>query len=145
MTQTTQKNSLEMYYKDSIGPKTTAAPYILRLTEWKDYPAPVLVIKERRELVNSKSRLMDKRQSELTMSYPSIYKLYDISHISGESLRRCITVIKQILSSVKDDEGIPFELQRFMSKEGLKLRLNLPLDETAGGQARAYLQAPDES
>jgi len=32
------------------------------------------------------------------------------------------------------DEGIPLELQRFFSTEGLKLRVDLPLDENTGAK-----------
>jgi len=129
-----KKFDLEQYYKDRIEPKTPTSPFILKITEWAKYPIPVLVVKERREVINSRTRLLDKKESVLPMALPPRYRLYDISHVSGESLRRCLGTIKQIVSQVKDEEGIPLELQRFFSTEGLKQRVNLPLDENIGAK-----------
>lgn len=128
------KFNLIQYHKEHLESKTQSSPFTLRFSEWKKYPIPVLVIKERREVVPSSSNIVEKRQSELITPTASTYRLFDVSHISGDALRRCQTVIKQIVSQVKDDEGIPLELQRFISKEGLKMRINLPLDENAGAK-----------
>ena len=92
------------------------------------------MVKQRREVINTRIRTADKKQPELTLSAPPTYRLYDVSHISGESQRRCLSIIRQIVAQVRDDQGIPLELQRFFTREGMKLRLNLPLDERAGAK-----------
>ena len=35
---------------------------------------------------------------------------------------------------MRDEYGIPLELQRYLTREGLALRVNLPLDEEAGAK-----------
>jgi len=60
--------------------------------------------------------------------------LADRGHLSGEPQRRCLPIVRGIVSGVRDDGGAPLELQRYMTREGLKLRLNLPLDEDAGAK-----------
>ena len=130
----TPKFNLDQYHKETVAPHTLTSPFTLRITEWKKYPIPVLVVKERREVMKTRTKTADKKQSELTLSAPPTYRLYDVSHISGESQRRCLSIIRQIVAQVRDDQGIPLELQRFFTREGLKRRLNLPLDERAGAK-----------
>jgi len=43
-------------------------------------------------------------------------------------------VLRQIVEPVQDDAGIPLELPRYLTMEGLRLRLNLPLDDEAGAK-----------
>jgi hypothetical protein len=43
-------SDLRTYYDRRLAPRWRRAPYILRITEWKDLPAPVLVAKERQGL-----------------------------------------------------------------------------------------------
>lgn len=38
------------------------------------------------------------------------------------------------IEPVCDDAGVPLELHRFLTREGLKLRVNLPLDDEAGAK-----------
>lgn len=136
-----KKFDLDTYHKEVISPVAATSPFTLRITEWNRYPVPVLVVKERREIINNtRTKLLDKRQPELMPSAPAGYRLHDVSHISGEPMRRCMSVIKQMVSQVRDDAGIPLELQRFFSKEGLKKRLNLPLDETAGAKLGLFFK-----
>lgn len=130
----TQKFNLDQYHKETLEPLSLTSPFTLRITEWKKYPPPVLVIKERREVAAAPTTIGDHKQQDLTLSVPSSYRLYDVSHISGESLRRILSIIRKILSQVRDEQGIPLELQRFMTQEGLKRRVNLPLNERAGAK-----------
>jgi hypothetical protein len=46
--QAKQKTDLATHYRQHLEPRWRKAPFVLRITEWKDYPIPVLAIKERR-------------------------------------------------------------------------------------------------
>lgn len=124
---------LHKHHVERLEPLVPKSPYVLRITEWKDYPVPVLVIKERRayQLDTHNSR----KQVQVPLLEPPVKRiLVEIGSIYGEPLRRCLPVFWHIVSVVRDNQDIPLELQRYMNKEGLRLRLNLPLDEEAGAK-----------
>ena len=124
---------LRKHHVERLEPLVPKSPYVLRITEWKDYPVPVLVIKERRayQLDTHNSR----KQVQVPLLEPPVKRiLVEIGSIYGEPLRRCLPVFWHIVSVVRDNQDIPLELQRYMNKEGLRLRLNLPLDEEAGAK-----------
>ncbi len=124
---------LNKHHKAHLEPLWRRARFVLRITEWKNYPPPVLAIKERQESAEA-----DKDTG--TVKPPSTFptkahgKLVERGHIVGESQRRCLPVFRAILARVRDDAGIPLELQRYLTQDGLRLRLNLPLDEEAGAK-----------
>jgi len=121
---------LQKYHAENLNHLVIKAPYTLRITEWKQYAIPVLVIKERREIVETKKQ---EHQVQLPMvSQETKKELIELGHICGEALRRIQPVIKHILSGVQDEADISLELGRYISQEGLRLRINLPLDEEAG-------------
>lgn len=122
---------LEKHQIERLEPLVAKAPYILRLTEWKEYPVPVLVLKERREYLEDKKP--PSRQLPL-ISRPIRRVLVEIATLHGESLGRCLPLLREMLKTVRDDADIPLELQRYMTKAGLRLRCNLPLDEEAGAK-----------
>lgn len=121
-------SDLRTNYDRRLAPRWRLAPYVLRLTEWKDLPVPVLVIKERHGL----SQGAHSSQLSLPLDGQPRSKLLDRGHLAGEPLRRCLSVLRSILERVCDDKGVPVGLERYLSQEGLKLRLSLPLDEEAG-------------
>jgi hypothetical protein len=102
---------------DRINSMLKQAPWILRVTQYKDKPVPVLVIKERVWL--------DKESKDKN-------HLKERGLIYGQSLRRCLPIIQMIIREVHDKEGIPLELDSFLSKDRITFRGNLPLDEEAG-------------
>jgi hypothetical protein len=123
---------LSRHHKENINHLVPSAPYTLRITEWKKFPVPVLVIKERREIIETRKQ---EHQVKLPMVPQETRKeLAELGHICGEPLQRLQPVIKHIVSKVRDDADISLELNRFISKEGLRLRINLPLDEEAGAK-----------
>lgn len=85
------------------------APWVLRITDYKNKPVPVFLIMERHKGVLRKQGL-----------------LY------GQALRRCLPVIRSVISGVCDDAGIPLDLHRFISNSRITFRGNLPLNEEAG-------------
>ncbi|MCL6446832.1 MAG: hypothetical protein K6U04_01570 [Armatimonadetes bacterium] len=91
------------------GSYVEKAPWVLQITEYKGKQAPVLVVKKRVSIGCG-----------------------DRGIIYGQPLRRCFPVIRSIISGVNDDKGIPLEIQRFLNKDRITFRGNLPLDEEAG-------------
>lgn len=116
-----KKTKLSELYERTLKNLWRTAPFVLRFTELAEYPGTVLVIKERVE-------------KETSSSGKKLGSLHDRGALYGENLKFLQPRIKVILESVVDDGGVPLELQRFISREGLKLRDNLPLDEEAGAK-----------
>lgn len=98
-------------------------PWVLRVTEYKDKPVPVFVVKERF------SPGEDQQKNGKAVGKPV---LRDRGLLYGQSLRRCLPVIRTIIGSVCDEAGIPLDLQRFLNNGRITFRGNLPLDEEAG-------------
>ncbi len=124
---------LEKHHVEKLEPLIPKAPYVLRITEWKEYPVPVLVLKERRayQIENQNPE----KEIPLGLIEPRIRRvLVEIGSIYGQPLRRCLPVLWYIVSTVRDEQDIPLEIQRYMNKDGLRMRINLPLDEEAGAK-----------
>lgn len=103
------------------------APWVLRITEHNDKTPPVLVIKERCLLdTDTSGNVMGRIQEK------SILKDRGLLH--GNALRRCIPVLKEILSQITDAAGIPLELHQVFGDKQIDFRGNLPLDEEAGAK-----------
>lgn len=101
------------------------APWVLRVTEHKDKPVPVFVVKE---------RFSPKEDEKGNGKAPGKRVLKERGLLYGQPLRRCLPVIRSIVGSVYDDAGIPLELQRFFNNGRVAFRGNLPLDEEAGAK-----------
>ena len=117
------------YYHNRLAPLVPQAPYVLRLTEWKDYPPPVMVLKERREVGAAANN-----KNQNNPPAPPRRILVEIGHLYGEAQRHCLPILRQIIGHVRDQADIPLELQRYLSKEGLRRRFSLPLDEEVGAK-----------
>ena len=114
------KPSLNEQYEGQLKGLVRTAPFVLRITEWKDQPAPVLVVKERvsrDDGENGKSEGLVER-----------------GHIKGEVLRRLLPLLKRACSHVVDPAGVLTQVDRYLSQEGLRLRLTLPIDDEAGAK-----------
>lgn len=109
-------------YKKRLAPRVKQAPWVLRITELKDKPAPVLIVKE---------RCMPELLVENSPETPARI-LVDRGFIYGQSLRRCLPVIQMILNEVVDEAGIPLDMSRYVPKGTIDFRGNLPLNQTAG-------------
>lgn len=106
-----------------IRPFAEHAPWVLRITEHKDKPAPVFIIKKRFS-PNAEAKANGKPAGRPYLKEQGL--LY------GQSQRRCLPVIRAISGRVCDDAGIPLELHRFFNNGRITFRGNLPLDEEAG-------------
>jgi hypothetical protein len=101
-------------------PRLAAAPFVLRVTAWKEVVGPVLVIKERRsrdESVEGGPRTLAERGC-----------------MHGDPLRRVLPVLRQIVEKVVDEGGRPLEVERFLTADGMRLLWTLVLDEEAGAK-----------
>lgn len=124
-----KKSDLKSLHKKFLAPLIKQFPFVLRITEWKDYPAPVLVVKERPLAAGDDLSWKKSAEQNSTTS-----KSVEVGFIAGEPQRLCLPIFRQIVERVRDGGGVPLELQRFLSSEGLRLRVNLPLDEEAGAK-----------
>jgi hypothetical protein len=114
------KLSLYEQYERQLKGLVRSAPFVLRITEWKDQPAPVLVVKERISRENGNGTRGE--------------GLVERGHIKGDVLRRLLPLLKKSCSHVLDSAGVPTQIDRYLSPEGLRLRVSLPLDEEAGAK-----------
>jgi len=113
----------EADYRNRILPLVAGAPWVLRVTEHHDKPGPVLIVKE---------RYFPKEDAEATHTAPKGKQLRDRGVFYGQALRRCLPIIRQIVSGVCDEAGVPLDLQRYFSNGQLTFRGNLPLNREAG-------------
>lgn len=124
MNTTTDKDwDLEQHYAQRVKPALSNAVWILRVTEHADKPVPVFIVKEQLLQPGGQGEQgATQQQSELE----------ERGLIYGQPQRRCLPVIREIVSQVTNDSGIPLELDRFLSHKRITFRGNLPLDEEAG-------------
>lgn len=114
------KVSLQEHYDRQLKGLVKSAPFVLRITEWKDQPPPILVVKER----VSRDEAEQKRGENWT----------ERGFVKGETLRRLLPLLKKACSSVVDASGVPTQVDRYLTQEGLRQRVTLPLDDEAGAK-----------
>jgi len=126
------KPSLKEHYQQRLEPLWRKAPFVLRITEWKDYPIPVLVIKERHESSDASPEQAGEADTATFNQARGV--LVERGHLHGDAQRRCLPIIRNIVTGICDDTGVPLELQRYLTAEGMRMHINLPLDEEAGAK-----------
>lgn len=129
---------LKAHHAERLCKLAATTPFVLRITEWKNKPIPVLVVKERHYL--DEGILARGADGERRHAPPV---LVDRGSLYGEVLHRCVPVLKRILEGVTDKAGVPLELTRYLTAEGLRLRGNLPLDEEAGAKLALIFRLQD--
>ena len=122
---------LREYYAQHLLHLWRHAPFVLRITERKDRPIPVLIVKERQSVNESNGQVL---ALPGLSDPPPQGTLAELGRLDGAALRRCLPILRQVVGRVRSAHDIPLELQRYLTQEGLKLRLNLPLDEEAGAK-----------
>lgn len=120
------KPSLQEHYDRQLKALVKSAPFVLRITEWKDQPPPVLVVKER---VSRDEPAQNRGES-----------LVERGFVKGETLRRLLPLLKKACASVVDSAGVPTQVDRFLTQDGLKQRVTLPLDDEAGAKLALILR-----
>lgn len=123
MVKNKKKTSPEIHYAQRISPELNHAKWILRITEHKDKPMPVLIFKERIQ--------PDQRTDIQGLVAPRAI-LKERGLLYGPSLTRCLPVLKVIVTRVADRTDIPLEMQQYLNKKRITFRGNLPLDDGAG-------------
>lgn len=107
-------------------------PFVLRFTRHADLTPPVLQVKER--------IAPEERDDADQLRYPRA-KTVERGQIHGDAVRACQPIIRRLLAGVRDDQGIPLALEKFITQEGLRYTdLNLPLDETAGAKLALFFR-----
>jgi len=119
----TPKTQQHAHYHKRVKPEIPGAPWVLRITEHKDKPVPVFVIKQR--------ILPDQRTDTDELIAPrSVLKESGVLH--GPRQNRCLPVLRTILARIKDYQGVSLELQQYLNGSRITFRGNLPLDDEAG-------------
>ena len=118
-----------------LVPLARRAPYVLRLTRLKECEPPVLIVKERIAPEDRNDTSGRQLIRGITVGRGKLY---------GHVVRQCLPVLKHIVQGVCDESGVPLELDRFMTPEGLRLHnINLPLDEEAGAKLALLFRLQD--
>ena len=104
-----------------LHPFAEHAPWVLRITEHKNKPSPVFIVK-RRFSPNGDGKSSGRPY------------LKEQGLLYGLPLRRCLPVVRAITGRVCNDAGIPLELHRFFNNGRVLFRGNLPLDDEAGAK-----------
>jgi len=120
---TASKKHQQTHYYQTVRPEIPGSPWILRITEHKDKPVPVMVIKQR--------ILPDQRTDADDLIAPrSVLRESGVLH--GPQQQRCLPVLRTILARVKNDQGLSLDLQQYVNGSRITFRGNLPLTDEAG-------------
>ncbi len=114
------KATLQEHYDRHLKGLVKSAPFVLRITEWKNQPPPILVVKERISRDEA-----EQRRGENWM---------ERGFIKCETLRSLLPLLKKVCASMVDASGVPTQVDRFLTQEGLRQRVTLPLDDEAGAK-----------
>jgi hypothetical protein len=129
-----KRSQLEAMAKD-LASLARRSPYMLRITRLKECDPPVLIVKERIAPEDRNDARAKRSQRPISV---------DRGKLHGQLVRQCLPVLKHVVESVCDDSGVPLELERFMTPEGLRLcDVNLPLDEEAGAKLALLFRLQD--
>lgn len=118
-----KQTELDQLYFGKVQKELSHVPWVLRVTEHNDKPAPVMIIKQR--LQPSEREDTDKLKAPRSV-------LKERGLLYGQPQLRCLPIIRTILFRVQDRSGIPLELHRFLETSRISFRGNLPLEEETG-------------
>lgn len=135
-----KKEPLELakHLADRLTRLSATAPFVLRLTQWQGAPVPVLVVKERRN--RDQGEAAKGPDGQRSRARPV---LIERGNLCGEPLHRCLPMLRRIVEGVTDPAGVPLELARYLTAEGMRIRGNLPLDEEAGAKLALIFRLQD--
>ena len=100
---------------NAMQPMLKTAPWVLRVTERKDYTGAILEVCERYDTGNNTTRLREH------------------GRIYNGTLRTCKDAIRYMMSQVQDELGRPLGIQELID-DRLEYRGQIPLDETTGAK-----------
>jgi hypothetical protein len=111
------------HYRSRVQPEVIHAPWVLRITEHKDKPVPVMIVKE---------RLHPDQRTDIEGLVAPRSVLKERGLLYGPQQQRCLPVIRTIVSRISDRQEIPLELGQFFNGSRISFRGNLPLNQEAG-------------
>jgi hypothetical protein len=126
------REPLDDFHRRRLAGLVKAAPFVLRITRWREVTGAVLVVKERLSRPQSPSPAESDVVRPLRPAL--VAQLVERGHIAAAAQRRVLPVLRSILGRVRDNGGVPLRLERWISVEGLRHRATLPLDEEAGAK-----------
>lgn len=112
------KLDLDDYYRQKVAPHLNRMPWVLRVTDRKGRPSPILIIKYRKPLDD------DSKQT----------RLVERGMLCGDQLRQCLPGIQQVLSRIRDERDKHLDLHQFLQGKTITFRGNLPLNEESGSK-----------
>lgn len=110
------------HYRLRVEPMVSTSPWVLRLTDHKNRPPPIMIIKQR--------CYPEDDEQEHSRPY-----LKQRGVLWGESQRRLLPILRMILARMLDGHDHPLELQQYLQGNRIEFRGNLPLDHEAGAKA----------
>lgn len=113
----------QKHYRLRVQPEVARAPWVLRITEHKDKPVPVMIVKE---------RIHPDQRTDIDDLVAPRSVLEERGLLYGPQQQRCLPVIRAILGRVNDHKDIPLELNQYLNGQRIGFRGNLPLDAEAG-------------
>lgn len=120
---TGSKTGAQAHYKQKVLPEISKSPWVLRVTEHKDKPVPVFIIKQ---------RLWPDQRTDTDDLIAPRSVLKERGLLYGPQQQRCLPVIRTILARVNDYRGVPLDLTQYITGSRITFRGNLPADEETG-------------
>lgn len=114
-----------------MEPLVKAAPWVMRVTERKEFTGPVFEICERILTEASKSAADAQQMSLLPEAKRT--KLKEWGRIYNGHMRVCLPAIRNIMIGMTDDQDHPLETNILLGDK-ISFRGNIPMGETAGGK-----------
>jgi hypothetical protein len=127
-----KRESLDEFHHRRLAGLLGAAPFVLRITRRREVTGPVLVVKERMRRAQPPILADSGVVRRLRPAAPA--HLVERGHIAAAPQRRVVPLLKSMLGRVRDGNGVPLHLERWMTVEGLRHSVTLPLDEEAGAK-----------
>ncbi|MBF0103224.1 MAG: hypothetical protein HQK77_20175 [Desulfobacterales bacterium] len=116
------KFEIQTHYIKRVKPELSKSSWVLRITDHKEKPSPVFIIKER---ISPDKRVDASPDTPVSRSI-----LKDRGVIYGQAQLRCLSIIRVISQRICNASGIPLELHQFIHDK--QFRGNLPLNDEAG-------------
>lgn len=112
-------------YRARVKPQWADAPWRLLVTEHRDKPPPLFIIKER-------VSPGDEGRPEAEGLVRPVLRQRGLLY--GDAQRRALPVVRAIVGRVADADGIPLDLADYLPRGRIVFRGSLPLDEEAGAK-----------
>jgi hypothetical protein len=126
-----KRETLDDFHRRRLAGLLKSAPFVLRITRWRDVTGPVLVVKER---LSRPAPAGADNGVVRPLRPAATAHLVARGHLAGAAQRRALPVLKSVLGRVRDGNGVPLHLERWMTVDGLRHTATLPLDEEAGAK-----------